>query len=415
MRISKHRKRIFQLTFIALVGALSGVDAQAQAIGGIPQLNNAIVLEPSNFRYKRIDNTELADGLADELPSASFGDVLSDSDRTGYACQPLLLVVPIISKISASFCWNAEDSMDEDWYPQGITTTGDAFTEGVYQNNTAILTSWYNKGRSGTNKGARVSVIDYSNPVSPKYRNVLLVEPFISPDGISFKPVNVHAGGISWYGDLLYVVDTANGFRVFDMSRMLRVNGSDTTKIGRQPDGSYQAFEYKYILPQVQSYQHYTINGNRRIRHSYVSLDRTTIPDSVIVGEYEELDSSAPRRLIRIPIDSRTRLLGNKAKDPLYAIDVGAEEAIDTQLYRVQGATSVNGKFVLSSVVGVPGYYGSLYVFSKDSLLVTAYPGHLPYLPEDLSYWKAKDQLWTLSEAPGSRTVIALKASEYLR
>ena len=41
------------------------------------------------------------------------------------------------------------------------------------------------------------------------------------------------------------------------------------------------------------------------------------------------------------------------------------------------------------------------------------YASALPPGPEDLSYWASHNQLWTLAEHPGKRSVLAIKASSY--
>jgi hypothetical protein len=106
--------------------------------------------------------------------------------------------------------------MSLDWYPQGITTSADAGADGQYEGKTVILTSWYYSG-SGDNKGVRVSFVDYANPSAPRYRHVLLVEPYTDATGSpNFRAVPMPAGGIVWYGHYLYVADTRGGFRVFD-------------------------------------------------------------------------------------------------------------------------------------------------------------------------------------------------------
>lgn len=386
--------------------------ATVPAIGGVPLPNQSVELIASDFRYRLHDRSDLVAELETKLSGVSLSDVLDDTNRSGELCQDPLVIMPAVPSISASFCWNAEDSADAKWVPQGITTSADALTEGTYEGETVILTSWYHKGESGINKGSRVSVFDYSDPNNPKYRNVLLIEPVMSSGNITFNPVPVHAGGIFWYGDLLYVADTAGGLRVFDMTRIFQVQEGLPMQIGLQTDGSHHAYDYKYVLPQVLEYEHYTTNSARRIRHSFVSLDRSTVPDSIVVGEFQKLAANLPRRLFRIPIDSRTRFLGNKFKDPMFATDIGAEEAFDVNIELMQGATSINGQFLVSS--GIGGWYGTLYVFGGDSVLTMAYPEHLPRGPEDLSYWPARDQLWTLSELANNRAIVALKASAYI-
>jgi hypothetical protein len=44
---------------------------------------------------------------------------------------------------------------------------------------------------------------------------------------------------------------------------------------------------------------------------------------------------------------------------------------------------------------------------------VVMHTDHLPIGPEDVSYWRAKDQLWSLTEYAGSRSVFAVRALAY--
>jgi len=85
----------------------------------------------------------------------------------------------------------------------------------------AVLTSWYDK-TSGGPRGVRIG---FHNPSTGKYTYALLVEPVPTSSGMaSYKAVKgVHAGGIMWYGNHLYVVDTHVGMRVFDMAKILKV------------------------------------------------------------------------------------------------------------------------------------------------------------------------------------------------
>ena len=58
----------------------------------------------------------------------------------------------------------------------------------------------------------------------------------------------MHAGGIAWYGEWLYVVDTSHGIRVFDLGQIWQVeDGDDVGKKG----GKYSAAGYLYVLPQI--------------------------------------------------------------------------------------------------------------------------------------------------------------------
>lgn len=142
--------------------------------------------------------------------------------------------------------WDKKSGYDDQgttkWYPQGITSSSDAYDKGTYGENDIILASWYDHDKiGGVNKGVRISFIDAKNN---KYRNVLLVVPDTTSSGtVSFHAVKVHAGGIMWYGDKLYVVDTNNGIRIFDLNHIYEVSIGD--KIGHVGSGKYQAYNYK--------------------------------------------------------------------------------------------------------------------------------------------------------------------------
>ena len=78
----------------------------------------------------------------------------------------------------------------------------------------------------------------------------------------NFKDIPIHAGGVSWYGDYLYVADTGRGMRVFDMRKILKTNtGGTADQIGRQSSGVYYAHNYAYVLPQIGTITASTTSG----------------------------------------------------------------------------------------------------------------------------------------------------------
>lgn len=132
-----------------------------------------------------------------------------------------------------------DDQNTSKWMPQGITSTADALGKGTYEGVDGIIASWYRTD----DKAVRVSFV---NKKDWSYRHVLLVYPDAKDD---FKDVPVHAGGVMWYGNTLWVVDTRNGIRVFDMDNIWQVESGDGT--GKNSDGTYSAAGYKYVLPQI--------------------------------------------------------------------------------------------------------------------------------------------------------------------
>jgi hypothetical protein len=364
-------------------------------------------LTPSNFRLQartsaRSGTRDYASIIADlnaRLPNTAVSTVLGDGNRTASACRA------DAEHLLASFCWNSGDNTTAYWIPQGVTTTADAYGSGTYEGVTAILVSWYDNGSDGIDRGVRVSFVDYTVPCTPSYRHVLLVEPYDRSDGqVSYRTVNVHAGGIFWYGHHLYVADTAMGFRVFDLRRIWQVSSTDPGAVGWQPDGSYQAYDYKYVLPQALRYVGSTVHDYPALRFSFASLDRTSSPDSVIVGEYGYPGDGT--RLVRFPIDYTDRRLREDSDGY-----VRGTEAYLVSVDSMQGAVSVNGTFYLSTSDGETNE-GDLATFRPGGP-VTLHRNVLPTGPEDLSYWGVRDQLWSATEWAGSRSVFAIRASAY--
>ena len=125
---------------------------------------------------------------------------------------------------------------------------------------------------------------DWDATYPNKYRKILLVEPTGTTTAPSFKDVTVHAGGVSWYGDYLYVADTGHGMRVFNMAKILKTStGGTADQIGRQSDTTYYAPHYAYVLPQVGTITAATTSGTA-LAWSTISLDRAD--PSIVMTEY---------------------------------------------------------------------------------------------------------------------------------
>lgn len=123
--------------------------------------------------------------------------------------------------------------------PQGVSGSWDADASGKWEDRNLWLVSWHN----GDDTSVRITFVDRD---TNKYRHALLVEPTADDD---FGPVEVHAGGITWYGDFLYVVDTLGGIRVFDLTNIWEVDIADA--VGKNSDGSYSAAGYRYVIPHI--------------------------------------------------------------------------------------------------------------------------------------------------------------------
>jgi hypothetical protein len=360
----------------------------------------------SEYRLTKSANNEVVEQLDAELGTTPVADVLADGNREATPCEVSA------DNFLTGLCWQDDDYGTSQWWPQGITTTADADESGSYEGQTALVASWYDNLDDGIMKGARLSFIDYSNPgAATTYRHVLLVTPTMDGDQPSFEAAvqpygaNLHAGGMFWYGPYLYVADTDTGYRVYDLRHIYEVTtGGPEDAIGRQSDGSYMAHGYKYVLPEVFTYDQQETDGVDPLRFSFTSLDRTSDVDSAVMGEYAY--PGAGTRVVRFPLDPATHLLAADADG-----NVVATEAHTVGADSMQGVVSIDGKFHLSTSDG-DGNDGDWATYTPDAGL-TWYYDALARGAEDFSYWPSEGQMWTLMEYPDYRAVYAVDPSAY--
>ncbi|MFC8292244.1 hypothetical protein ACFUJ0_11185 [Streptomyces sp. NPDC057242] len=325
----------------------------AVAAPGDPAVASSFDLKPGP------DLRGVVTSLKAALPTQGVQELLDQGNRvakTGASCATDPFGTGDDGAVLApagKLCWDAGDAATEEWIPQGITGVSDAQADELWGTRKPLVTAWYDKAGaalcsadSGTcpDKGVRLSFLDPETPVpgtpdGRRYRHVLLVEPYVNSYGnASYRAVDVHAGGIAWYKYHLYVADTMNGLRVFDMRSLLDLNPDqnasvdDTTlnglksnvtdegKIGRQSN-VYYGHTYRYVLPQVASYRFAAAQGNSSAgtcvatgapKASYISIDRSApAAPALIMGEYCNSDAAHPEkgRVGALPVDDATGLL----------------------------------------------------------------------------------------------------------
>jgi hypothetical protein len=323
---------------------------------------------------------------------------LQDLNRTGSRTR-----VP--ARAAAwGFRWNDEDTATRRWYPQGITSSADLGDTETVNGRSVLCTSWYSKTVDGLNKGARITFVDITDRDRPRYRHVLLVDTCITPSGqVDVRPLDVHAGGLVWHGPYLHVAATWKGFYTFRVDDIVRVpTGGDPGRLGLSRYGSVDSFGYRYLLPVRLSYDALDEVGMERMRYSFLSLDRTAEPRRLIAGEYARGHGNT--RVVRYDVDPETSLLRT---DP----DGYARPALpdDLGIERMQGATVVDGIYYVTTSAGRLGR-GSLYVGTPGALRRKGRV--LPVGPEDITYWKSRDELWSLTEYARRRYVFAMNRDE---
>jgi len=334
------------------------------------------------------DRRKLIDDLAEQLGGrVGIDGVLSDLNRQAVQVEP-----PPATAADYAFAWNDGDSKNTQWWPQGITTSADASDVDDIAGRRVLMVGWYAKKVKGYTRGTRLSVVDISDAARPSYRHVLLVEPRTNShtDAVTMEPVPVHAGGIIWYGPSVLVADTHGGLRVFDVDDCMHVSD----------DGHYG---YRYVLPQRTSYKAVNNEGFEPFKFSFVSLDRTAGEHQLIAGEYGK--NGATTRLVRFAFEpGQPRLAMRGGYSPPL-------ELVADKLEHMQGATTVNGTYYISTSRGSlrPG---TMWVRRPGEALLE-FRGVLAKGPEDLTYWPQRDRLWNLCEYPKHRFVYSMPRAQF--
>ncbi|MEU4167032.1 hypothetical protein AB0F46_09115 [Streptomyces sp. NPDC026665] len=355
---------------------------------------------------------DLTAGLATKLPAVDATAVIADVNRSATR----LTGAPSTSEaFQTGFAWDSDDQEVDYWIPQGVTTSADAYGDGTYPDagtDRVVLASWYfednpdgdtnpdgtPKPKYALDKGLRLTFVNYNNESAPKYRHVLLVEPVKTAAGeFSFNPIRKHAGGIMWYGNLLYVVDTYKGLRVFDLNTLFKVPLTEKDVCGLHTDGQYYGYGYQYVLPQSRAYD----NAGKYLRYTAIGLDRASTPDSLVVSEYSPSGTvdytdgtfngtgvaTTTPKVVRWDLDYTDRQLAS----------LTATEAVTVSQQKIQGVVSRQTKHYLSASNG-PSSKGTLRTFASGGSTASAVCD-LVIGCEDLSYHSSGASKWSFSES----------------
>ncbi len=401
----------------ALARTCPRAPSECKQSGGSPAPVSGVltsVSDPGGFRLKDQNRWSAQAAIIAKIAAHSsatavtLDTVLGDLNRSGSTVSS----VSGVQCFNNGFKWNSGDSAVTYWYPQGTAGTATAYAGGAYKGKKVLMVSWYHKPAkdpsTNLNKGARVSIADLTKMTSAKtvkYRLALLVEPVLSGGLATFKPVPVHAGGMAWRGNLLYVADTSKGFRVFDLTKILKVQTGDKTLVGYSASKkAYHAASYKYVIPQVNSYT--LCPGSCCARFSFCALD--TGASLLVAGEYSS-SSANSGRLHRWPMDLVTGKLVAKSGA------VTAHSVMLPGVRKMQGGVTVGARVWISSSQpksSSPSSPGSLYSAAKPGQKIATY--RYPYPPEDLHHAPGSANLWCHTENPGKRYVYSVKPAKLL-
>ncbi|HEY3501661.1 MAG TPA: hypothetical protein VGN37_02605 [Actinocatenispora sp.] len=385
---------------VAAAGAVSLAAAALTAPSPASAASGPTALPASQYtlsaNYHQYDT--LNSSLVSLLGTAPVHEVMDNANHDRQSISS-----PGVAGYSDGFTYDSGDVGDCTNYPQGITTTRDA-VGGDYDGHQLVVVSWYTKdGCDGGTTRSRITLVDWDATWPNKYRKVLLVQPTGTSSAPNFADIPIHAGGVSWYGDYLYVADTGHGMRVFDMRKILKTNtGGTADQIGRQSDGTtYYAHNYAYVLPQVGTISSATTSGTNLV-WSTISLDRA-VP-SIVMAEYTCASGctsypNRPPRAVRFPFASG---------QTTFAASTTATEALQLPWYNINGVGSHNKRWWFNSSGASKLYY---WTPASGPLTFAWISGG-----ESLSYWEdasSADLLWSLRETKGNRPVFAVTQATY--
>lgn len=355
-----------------------------------PASRKGLELTKHSKRYR--DQVEKLDK---KLDTTSIGSVVENAPHA-------------VKSTRRGFDWTGGEQKGETWVPQGITGSSDAHPgSGKYGKHRIIATSWYdNEGKKDcwfwcdpTKRGVRVSFVNYDNPDKPRFAHVQLVV----PDGNgSIRPLvhtkdgeqeSLHAGGIAWVGDYLYVADTHGGIRQFDVRNVWKGEpDEDHVQFGVHGN-KVKAADYRYAIPQVGMYRS---TGSKKPTFSSVSVDHTKGHRALVTGEYKE--DAKGGRIVRWPLRGNQPATDDKQVVRPRKKDHNVFKVKDRQM---QGAVSYENTFFTShSNKNERGHWRRMREHWK-----TGGHGDMPKKPEDVSYNPASDRAWWLTEQAGQRHV----------
>lgn len=345
--------------------------------------------------------------LGTMAPRRSLAQVMADANRSGSRISS----VPGVRCFHTGFVFDQGDQ-ETTWRPQGLSGSADAFPEasGITPDGRKLLVvSWHDdKFANNGEKGSRVTFIDVTDMDRIRYRHVLLVEPFDNGAGlVDIKSVDTHAGGIAWVGRYLYVAQTETGFRVFDTQSILEASLDGPSIIGRVGD-ELHAHGYKYILPQVGLYEPHS---KCAMRFSWMSVDRSSDPPSLISGEYPEDEDSPNGRMYRWQLGPDGKL----ARPPSPWPGITPEEVLKLGQKRVQGGLSRrSGGTTRFWLTGKQNGRAKLFRksrFAGNETFDWVHDNVTRRTPQNLHHSPFSDNLWNLDEF-GERPVFACKLAD---
>lgn len=397
--------------------ALSWVDLDTPAIRA--------AVDDANARGALLGNRTIAQVLAGANRTLAY--------KTASACTTAKASIAELDDAAhhvGAWCFDSGDedagrSLDSsDWVPQAVASSNEAAVGG-YAGPSAVVVTWYQPrpdhtaGAADDPQNDRVSFVNTpASGESSTYRHVLLVEPVVENGKLNLRRVKMHAGGVAWYGNLLYVASTGGGMRAFDIRRIFAVHtnkdlvGLDTAT---PSDPNLYGESFAYAILQVASYKktdsactRSPTTTNSGLCFSGVTVNRSASPVSLISYEYRTQDemnaAKVGSRIVHWPLDGSTGLLA-RATDG----EVHSGKLYVTPTYQVQGVSIDHATFFLSTSQSGGTFYREV---DGDGVA----PDRSAWVQgaETVSFTTSSNgnRLWSVTEVPGRRMLFWVYTAE---
>ncbi|MFE1839432.1 hypothetical protein [Streptomyces sviceus] len=392
-------------TALALTAAATMISASQATVaanpGTLKPLTSAAETAPLRLKESLIPKRSL-----DRL-SAGMGRPVGVSAVLDSADRPLRdaidctarerAALPVEPTATAAYCWDAADTRS--WRAGAVTTSGDADDDGLWGANRVILSAWSRTGTAAEGGGlARVAFVDANDLNRPTYSWVLLAVPV--DGGRDFRGLVSEVSGMVWYQNKLLVTASGDGgdaLYVYDMNRVQRAT-VDSGAVGRVR-GGWSAHGAQWVLPAVGSYRLTDAAG--ATRPDYLSLDRSTAPDSLVASEWLSGDGDTGGRLWRYDFSDAPGRSGLLATDA-----DGYARVAEAYATKASGSGPVlarDSQWYLGRAAGTEGDHGTLWrQNTADPAKATrcgadetrsCWSGE----SESLSYWEQTGDVWSQS------------------
>ncbi|MFS0910374.1 hypothetical protein AB3M89_01195 [Microbacterium sp. 179-I 3D2 NHS] len=261
--------------------------------------------------------------------------------------------------------WLSARSWTPRWYPQGIDL-------GTWRGRRTVAVSWFRQDATRRHLASRVSFIDLERS---RHLDILL-----AVDEGELAPAPIHAGGLAWFEDRLFVAATGKGIWEFDLAGIRRVRGSLARRLAGSAGRGWPTTALVAVRRRVHPID---------LRCSYLGRVFDTEGEPlrrVLIGEYRT-DENGSIGEFTLPDDADSSFR--------------EEDRFSPGIRSMQGAVRWGDRYFVSQSARMrPGvlWSGGRKALERD-------PEPLPVGCEDLALDLDERMLWSLGEHPWRRVV----------